>query len=279
MSNEENNNFQAVIRYFLQNEFSKEMCGKIDNYDEKYEDEKFEDELIGYCINKAWNDAMIYEKYSKNSQLKDNKDKIKEKFIIYIKNNRESQEIILKPKELFEKKSQELKEKGLEFVVNFQGEDGAYFGVFQKFINMSMKYLFCVKGKLKLKIDFTQCDVPIDSFILDWCKQVFKDGEQINLKDVVWNNLKIEVYIKIQEGIRAYVGEINKNISPLELEFYVWPIMKLQRAINQFNNAVSKKGESNYNPFSKDNIGLVGLSNNLKNDFEQFKENTKKINT
>lgn len=271
MSNEENNNFQAVIRYFLQNEFSKEMCGKIDNYDEKYEDE-----LIRYCINKAWNDAMIYEKYSKNLQLKDNKDKIKDLFIECI-NNSELKEIILKPEKLFNKED-------LEFVTYFQSEDDAYFGVFQKFINMSMKYLFCVKDKLELKIDFTQCDVPIDSFILDWCRQVFKDGEQINLKDVVWNKLKIEVYIKIQEGIRAYVGEINKkisprNISPLELEFYVWPIMKLQRAINQFNNAVSEKGESNYKPFSKDNIGLVGLSDNLNNDFKHFIENTKKINT
>ena len=262
MSNEENNNFQAVIRYFLQNEFSKEMCGKIDNYDEKYEDE-----LIRYCINKAWNDAMIYKKYFKNSQLKDNKDKIKDLFIECI-NNSELKEIIIKPEKLFNKED-------LEFVTYFQSEDGACFGVFQKFINMSMKYLFCVNDKLELKIDFMQCDVPIDSFILDWCRQVLNDGEKI--KDVVWNNLNINDYTSIQKMIRDFAE--NKYISPLELEFYIWPIMKLQRAINQFNNAVSKKGESNYNPFSEGNIGLVGLSNNLKNDFEQFNENTKKINT
>ena len=84
-------------------------------------------------------------------------------------------------------------------------------------------------------------------------------------------------YKKIQKGIRDYVG--NKNISPLELEFYIWPIMKLQRAINQFNNAVSEKEKSDYNPFSENNIKLVGLSDNLNNDFIQFIENTKKINT
>lgn len=221
-----------------------------------------------------------------SSNLKDKKDDIKENLIEYINNNnnRESQEIILKPKELFEKTSQELGEKGLKFVTYFQGEDNAYFGVFQKFINMSMKYLICVNDKLNLGIDFMKCDVPIDSFILDWCRQVIKDGEQINLKNVVWNNLNIEVYIEIQQGIRAYVGEINKkisprNISPLELEFYIWPIMKLQRAINQFNNAVSEKEKSDYNPFSENNIKLVGLSENLNNDFIQFIENTKKINT
>lgn len=284
MSNEQNNGFPNVIKYFLQNEFSKEMYEKIYNYDEEYE-EKDKDELIRYCINKAWNDAMIYEKYSKKSNLKDKKDDIKENLIEYINNNnRESQEIILKPKELFEKTSQELGEKGLKFVTYFQGEDNAYFGVFQKFINMSMKYLICVNDKLNLGIDFMKCDVPIDSFILDWCRQVIKDGEQINLKNVVWNNLNIEVYIEIQQGIRAYVGEINKkisprNISPLELEFYIWPIMKLQRAINQFNNAVSEKEKSDYNPFSGNNITLVGLSDNLNNDFIQFIENTKKINT
>lgn len=284
MSNEQNNGFPDVIKYFLQNEFSKEMYEKIYNYDEEYE-EKDKDELIRYCINKAWNDAMIYEKYSKKSNLKDKKDDIKENLIEYINNNnRESQEIILKPKELFEKTSQELGEKGLKFVTYFQGEDNAYFGVFQKFINMSMKYLICVNDKLNLGIDFMKCDVPIDSFILDWCRQVIKDGEQINLKNVVWNNLNIEAYIEIQQGIRAYVGEINKkisprNISPLELEFYIWPIMKLQRAINQFNNAVSEKEKSDYNPFSENNIKLVGLSDNLNNDFIQFIENTKKINT
>lgn len=274
MSNEKNINYQAAIRYFLQNEFSKEMYEKIYNYDEEYE-EKDKYELINYCINKAWNDAMIYEKYSKNSQLKDNKDKIKDDFIKYIKSNRESQQIILKPEKLFEKE--------LEFVTHFKKNkdtNDAYFGVFQKFINMSMKYLFCVNDKLNLKINFTQCDVPIDSFILDWCRQIFKDGEQINLKDVVWNNLNIEVYKKIQKGICDYVGEINKkisprNISPLELEFYIWPIMKLQRAINQFNNAVSEKEKSDYNPFSENNIKLVGLSDNLNNDFIQFIENTK----
>ena len=233
---------------------------------------------------------MIYEKYSKNSQLKDKKDDIKENLIEYINNNRKS--IKLKPKELFEKNSQELEKKGLKFVTYFQGEDNAYFGVFQKFINMSMKYLFCVKNKLNLGIEFTECDVPIDSFILDWCRQIFKDGEQINLKDgkqinlenVVWNNLNIEVYIEVQKGICAYVDEINEKISPrnisaLELEFYIWPIMKLQRAINQFNNAVSEKEKSDYNPFSENNIKLVGLSDKLNNDFIQFIENTKKINT
>lgn len=275
MSNEQNNGFPDVIKYFLQNEFSKEMYEKIYNYDEEYE-EKDKDELIRYCINKAWNDAMIYEKYSKKSNLKDKKDDIKENLIEYINNNnRESQKIILKPIELFEKTSQELGEKGLKFVTYFQGEDNAYFGVFQKFINMSMKYLICVNDKLNLGIDFMKCDVPIDSFILDWCRQVIKDGEK--LENVVWNNLKTKDYIDIQNGIRDYVG--NKNISPLELEFYIWPIMKLQRAINQFNNAVSEKEKSDYNPFSENNIKLVGLSDNLNNDFIQFIENTKKINT
>ena len=86
MSNEQNNGFPDVIKYFLQNEFSKEMYEKIYNYDEEYEEkDKDKDELIRYCINKAWNDAMIYEKYSKSSQLKDNKDNIKEYFIEYIK--------------------------------------------------------------------------------------------------------------------------------------------------------------------------------------------------
>ena len=47
MSNEQNNGFPDVIKYFLQNEFSKEMYEKIYNYDEEYE-EKDKDELIRY---------------------------------------------------------------------------------------------------------------------------------------------------------------------------------------------------------------------------------------
>ena len=47
MNNEQNNGFPDEIKYFLQNEFSKEMYDKICNYDKEYE-EKDKDELIRY---------------------------------------------------------------------------------------------------------------------------------------------------------------------------------------------------------------------------------------
>jgi hypothetical protein len=55
----------------------------------------------------------------------------------------------------------------MEITVNGRTKTASSFGLAQKIVNMTFKYLYCVHNLLDFKIDFTICDCPLDSIILN----------------------------------------------------------------------------------------------------------------
>ena len=64
------------------------------------------------------------------------------------------------------------------------------FGLAQKLINMTFKYLYIFKNHIGREIDFSKCDCPVDSVVL----------KKLNREDK-WTNMSVEQYESIQKAI------------------------------------------------------------------------------
>ena len=93
--------------------------------------------------------------------------------------------------------------------------------------------------------------MPLDSFTLEWIKRFVKDEKKNALrvgKSDSWSkiqNADAEYYIgtngkdfypydRYVNWIRGYIDDRNWSISPLELEFVVWPRMQKKLAAEGF---------------------------------------------
>ena len=134
------------------------------------------------------------------------------------------------------------------------------FGKAQKIVNMSFKYLFCLKdaederyaGKFKF------CHMPLDSFTLEWYKQAVVPWcrqKDIHFKFVAsdlqsWSNLEygecndphsyygIQRYIReyLSKGIDGFVDEKGRPFTPFTAEFYIWQEQQLRSALKSIQN-------------------------------------------
>ena len=89
-----------------------------------------------------------------------------------------------------------------------------YFGLAQKLVNMTFKY-FYVFDVIK-KADYTNCDCPIDSNVLD----------SIGKSNMSWSKLSKEEYENIQNEISKRLNEDNckevYQIGNMIYDFMVW---------------------------------------------------------
>ena len=128
-------------------------------------------------------------------------------------------------------------------------EDGSSLGTYgkaQKIVNMTFKYLYCCTNIDNFENHFKYCHMPLDSFTLEWCKRNIQEIEPNKIGS--WSKMKDEKNDTYKESkniekysyhyyvarIRDYVA-INKiELTPLQLEFIIWPKMQLELATENY---------------------------------------------
>ena len=90
------------------------------------------------------------------------------------------------------------------------------FGLAQKLVNMTFKYLFVFSDYTELDIDFKNCDCPLDSVIL----------KQLNYSENVWTKLNKTQYENIQNKISKLLEtntlKVSYEIGNLAYDFLYW---------------------------------------------------------
>ena len=128
-------------------------------------------------------------------------------------------------------------------------EDGSSLGTYgkaQKIVNMTFKYLYCCTNIDNFENHFKYCHMPLDSFTLEWCKRNIQEIDPNKIGS--WSKMKDEKSDTYKESkniekysyhyyvarIRDYVA-INKiELTPLQLEFIIWPKMQLELATENY---------------------------------------------
>ena len=152
--------------------------------------------------------------------------------------------------------------------------DGLYknikYGKAQKIVNMTFKYLYCINSN-RGRDYFTYCHIPLDSVILDWIwdnefimPYESNDSMPKKLQHGYfdnWSNLDYDskdditednkrqkhyTYMFFQKLIRDFCN--GKQITPLQLEFLVWPQYQWEQAAKAFckqtENLIDKSDET-----------------------------------
>lgn len=128
-------------------------------------------------------------------------------------------------------------------------EDGSSLGTYgkaQKIVNMTFKYLYCCTNIENFENHFKYCHMPLDSFTLEWFKRNIQEVDPTKIGS--WSKMKDEKSDTYKESkniekysyhyyvarIRDYVA-INKiELTPLQLEFIIWPKMQLELATENY---------------------------------------------
>ncbi len=154
------------------------------------------------------------------------------------------------------------------------------YGKAQKIVNMSFKYLYCCDISSKQEAYFEYCHMPLDSFILEWFKRNIKTSS----KDTPIRSTWIESWSSLQnstedsyknsKGEKRYsynflVNEIRNycknDLTPLQLEFIVWPEIQIKLAAEAFLFALLDDDLDNNEKKAKNKeIREKSLDNNLK---------------
>ena len=185
------------------------------------------EELLKYCVKtKAWNDAVQYARKTGNAAVEHEADII----------NFLTSELTYCHKSIldsFEEWHRSIMTNSREGV---KEEWGMTPGLWQKLINMTFKYLYCVR-ELFPEFDgiWKLCHCPIDSIILTRLYNVLKDENMYNKElpehilvkayanrehNANWNNLTIEDYSSLQGVIRTLGAK--DGITPLQFDFIYW---------------------------------------------------------
>lgn len=199
---------------FIELTFSTAWQKKLD--EKSYSD----NDLIKYCLSKAWLDAIIYVRRKNapsDSTILENAEKIKQLLFVDITTSAWNKG------ENFDTWHNNMCSKT---------DFGMRYGVWQKFINMSFKYIYCINDKLDkpIELDFKECHIPLDDNTLLWCRNKA-------ITDITaWNKVNQNQYIPIRDGIRKEI-ESNSNVdSALQFEFLVWRIKKVCDVLQHIKN-------------------------------------------
>lgn len=146
--------------------------------------------VIRGCIDKAYGDMMDAGRYVKI----ENKDDKCEKVYELLEEHKYcfSMKLIEETKSIFGKE-----------VIFFKGRNATAFGLSQKLINMTFKYLYCFWDFIGLGIDFTKCDCPVDSIILNGIPANKLPGKS----SFAWSRLDEQQYENVQKAIDEIVQE------------------------------------------------------------------------
>lgn len=133
-----------------------------------------------------------------------------------------------------------------EFKSPEDGKLGTY-GKAQKIVNMSFKYLYCREDDESYRNHFKYCHMPLDSFTLEWFKREQFGQNRPNKIITSWSNLENsenDADTFIYDGKEYYSYHFYKKkireiangmvISPLEMEFIVWPQIQMELAAENF---------------------------------------------
>ncbi len=141
------------------------------------------DTVILGCIGKAYDDMLSAGRFYKIGEKAAGIESIHH--IMEQHEYKFSPELICNVKKIF----------GADEQISSSPRTGRYvttFGLAQKVVNMTFKYLFCFRDYTKLNIDFTVCDCPVDSIVLN----------QLKLGDrYVWSKLSQGDYADIQKAV------------------------------------------------------------------------------
>lgn len=161
--------------------------------------------VIYQCVERAYRDMMIGARYCFSGE----KETCCRKFIeILNKNHYEfSREMIEETAALF----------GNEEVIRKDNKYVTRYGLSQKLVNMTYKYLFVFYDYIDKEIDFSDCDCPLDSIILE---------KTLN-SDAKWTKITKEKYVFYQEKISDLLRQTElddeiKDIGNLAFDFLNW---------------------------------------------------------
>lgn len=170
--------------------------------------------VINACISVAYKDMLTAGKYyldtdlKKGDEEKKNRNKARKKEFFELLQQCKfafSIDLIKRASELF----------GTEEEIRSEAGYATRLGLSQKLVNMTFKYFYVFKNEIGLDIDFSGCDCPIDSIILN----------KLNLDSTyVWSKLTKEDYAEIQDKIDGIAGEYPEypQIGRLVYDFKVW---------------------------------------------------------
>jgi hypothetical protein len=205
---------QTLKNQFIELTFNKEWQEKLDETPKSYNDA----ELIEYCLSKAWPDAIIYVRKKKtrdDATILANAATIKQSLFSAISNSTWGNDFDTWHDMMCSN-------------TNF----GMRYGVWQKFINMSFKYIYCINDKLDnpITLDFKNCHIPLDDNTLLWC----------NSKGITavraWNHVTQDEYIRIRDGVHNEIENNSTVDNALQLEFLVWRIKKICDVLKNIKN-------------------------------------------
>ena len=181
------------------------------------------EEVFDYCMNKAWSDATYHVRMHPGHEIIRNKEKIIKHFKMSVFN------------ENFAKDYDSWHESLCQ-----SSKYGMNYGVWQKLINMTFKYLYCFKNVPMSKfpdVQWHDMHCPIDSKIaicilclmehqniqigFEIIKSISKNGsDQIGVN---WNNIEHENYRLVQDIIRKLCDKHSGPIpSKLYFDFIYW---------------------------------------------------------
>ena len=203
---------QTLKDQFIKLTFSKAWQTKLD--ENSYSD----DELINYCLSKAWPDAIIYVRKKNSpsdSTILANAEGIKQRLFDAISTSAWGNDF-----------------DAWHDNMCFNTDFGMRYGVWQKFINMSFKYIYCIHDKLEnyIQLDFKNCHIPLDNNTLLWCRN--KGITNIT----AWNNVPRDEYKAIRDNIRHEIASNSNVDNALQLEFLVWRIKKVCDVLQHIKN-------------------------------------------
>lgn len=141
------------------------------------------------------------------------------------------------------------------------------YGVAQKFVNMSFKYLYCYADAADFENKFKDCHMPLDKYTIKWIKSLKNKNinQRLGLINNAWANIDKFLYNDIQTLITdtlisnyTYTISFNKQAkettctlpeNKLYAEFIIWH----QEKINEIHNII-EQAESDF-----DRLGIRWL--------------------
>lgn len=203
---------QTLKKQFVELTFSKEWKKKLS--EKSYSDK----DLIKYCLSKAWPDAIIYVRKKNSpsdSTILANAEKIKKLLFDNIDSSAWGDDFDTWHDNMCS-----------------NTDSGMRYGVWQKFINMSFKYIYCINDKLDnpITLDFKNCHIPLDDNTLLWC--INKGITDIK----AWNDVTPDEYKRIRDGVHNEIKNHSNVDNALQLEFLVWRIKKVCDVLKNIKN-------------------------------------------
>ena len=209
-------------------------------------------------------------------------------------------------KNIYEQKS----ESNLEDLIYSSSDavNGLTVGQKQKIVNMANKYLYCcedIRSNPEYQSIFTNAHMPLDSYILEWYDRIVVEwrvktgkafpGENeayFKSKMCEWSKLnetngsvdlfrdhsgkEFYSYGFIQRTIREYISESSEflnSLSPLEVEFLVWPEIQLLLATETFLFSISTQSAAERKTIRSThsiNNNINKISNLIINGYPDF---------